>query len=191
MTELSFFQNFDLAILNEVIGDFPTVCNIDPEILCMPEGRIDPLLVEVKTIFDSYGLLLPDGPFNLNIGAIRALERLCDAGLRHIYLSEHSCEASAPDKLKGLLNISATGNPQRIPLMGHDEYTIRFSDLVAVAEKKGYRTMRGSYCDFIRYDYTDRLHFILTSGSQKDEHEIIRHFIEDLYTSEYLIATRE
>ena len=75
--------------------------------------------------------------------------------------------------------------------MGHDEYTIRFSDLVRVAEQFGYRVVRGQYKDFITYEYTDAINFILTSGSQKDEHEIIRQFIEDLYKYEYLVLIRD
>ncbi len=181
---------FDLALLNEVVGDFPTLCDIDPGHLALPDTQIDSISLEVKRTIRRNGLKIPDMPFNLNLGAIRAVERLCDAGVPCIYLSEHSCEASAPDQMRQFLDIPPTGNPWRIPLMGHDEYTVRFSDLVAVGEVKGYQVIRGSYADFLRYEYTDRLRFILTSRSARDEHETIRQFIQDIHTYEYLIFIR-
>ena len=50
--------------------------------------------------------------------------------------------------------------------------------------------VRGQYADFIEFDMTDRLNFILTSHSQKDEHEMIRQFIEDCFKYEYLLLIR-
>lgn len=188
--EKKFFGQFDLALLNEIIGDFPTICDIDPAYLALPDMKIDGTAREVKRAIERNALKIPGDRFNLNLGALLAVERLCDAGVRHIYLSEHSCEASAPEKMKKFLGINPTGNPCRIPLMGHDEYTVKFSDLVSVAEVEGYHAIRGSYSDFIRYEYTNRLHFILTSGSGKDDHEIIRQFVEDIHTYEYLILSK-
>ncbi|MBN2157976.1 MAG: hypothetical protein JW807_01180 [Spirochaetes bacterium] len=189
-TDAGFLGEFDLLIMNEVSGDLPTLCDIDPESITLPDDRLDPLLLKTKNLFRSYSLPFPKTVFNLNIGAIEALEKICSAGLRFIYLSEHSCEAKVPEELKNKIAVSGSGNPERIRLMGHDEYTIRFSDLVTVAEQFGYRVVRGQYSDFIRYEYTDAINFILTSGSQKDEHEIIRQFIEDLYKYEYLVLIR-
>ena len=69
----------------------------------------------------------------MNIGAIETLEKLCTAGIPYIYLGEHSCEASVPEGLRSLIRIESTGNPERISLAGHDEYTIKFSYLQQVA----------------------------------------------------------
>jgi SAM-dependent methyltransferase len=189
--DADFLSHYDLLIFNEVAGDFPTICNIDPAVFSLPARELDAMMLRVKNIFISYRLPVPDALFNLNLGAIDAVVKLCGAGVRYIYLSEHSCEAVVPEEMRGKINISGTGNPERIPLMGHDEYTIKFSHLSRIAEEFGYRVIRGQYKDFITYEYTGRVNFILTSHSQKDEHEIIRHFIEDLYKYEYLILIRD
>jgi hypothetical protein len=185
-----FLKQFDLVILNEVVGDFPTLCSVDPEWMSLPYNRLDRQLSDVKLFFEMHNLPFPSSPFNFNIGAIDAVERLCAAGTRFIYLSEHSCEASVPENLNKLINVPYAGDPERIPLMGHDEYTIRFSHLVKTAERLGYRVVRGQYADFIEFDITGRLNFILTSNSQKDEHEMIRQFIEDCFKYEYLLLVR-
>ncbi len=186
-----FFKDYDLVLLNEITGDFPTICDIDPNLFKTADLEKDPIMSRVKKIFITYSLPIPTESFNLNNGAIEAVEKLCSAGVRYIYLSEHSCEATVPETLKNKINISSTQNPERIPLMGHCEYTIKFSYLVRVAEQLGYRVQRGQYKDFITFPYTDKLNFILTSNSQKDEHEIIRQFIEDLYKYEYVLLMRE
>lgn len=183
-------KRFDLVILNEVVGDFPTLCAIDPGWLSLPYNRLDRQLSDVKLFFEMHGLPVPSAPFNFNVGAVDAVERLCAAGARFIYLSEHSCEASVPEPLGRLINVPYAGDPERIPLMGHDEYTIRFSHLAITAERLGYRVVRGQYADFIEFDMTGRLNFILTSHSQKDEHEMIRQFVEDCFKYEYLLLIR-
>jgi hypothetical protein len=188
--DASFLKKFDLIIMNEVAGDFPTLCGIDPSWMDLPESSLDPPLVCAKRFFELHDSPVPGGPFNLNIGAIEAVAKLCAAGVRFIYLSEHSCEASVPEPLTALINVPYAGNPERIPLMGHDEYTIRFSHLVKAAAQYGYRAIRGQYADFIEFDMTGKLNFILTSHSQKDEHEMIRQFIEDCFKYEYLMLIR-
>jgi len=37
---------------------------------------------------------------HINIGAIEMVEKLCSAGIKYIYLSEHSCEAIVPEPMK-------------------------------------------------------------------------------------------
>ncbi len=186
----SFFNGYHLVILNEIVGDFPTICNIPPGII--EAGSVnDPLMEKTARFFKHYALPIPDHSFNLNIGAMEAVERLCSAGVRYIYLSEHSCEAPVPQEMCSKIAISSAMDPERIPLMGHCEYTIRFSYLVRIAQQLGYRVLRGQYRDFIRVDYSDRVNFILTSHSQKDDHEIIRQFIEDLFKYEYLVLSLE
>jgi len=186
-----FFRDFDLVLMNEIVGDFPTICDIDPAFLKSADSDIDPVLGRVKDFFTALGLPVPEGPFNINTGAIEAVDKLCSAGVKYIYLSEHSCEAKVPENMQNRIKIESTQNPERIPLMGHCEYTVKFSYLVQVAEQRGYRVRRGQYKDFITFPYTDRVNFILTSHSQKEEHEIIRQFIEDLYKYEYMVLTRE
>lgn len=186
-----FLGTFDLLIMNEVAGDFPTLCGISPDIMSLPDDRLDAPLLRTRNMLRTYSLPVPGTIFNLNIGAIEAVERVCSAGVRFMYMSEHSCEARVPEALKNKLYVSGSGNPERIQLMGHDEYTVRFSDLEKAAGQFGYRVVRGQYSDFITYEHTDRINFILTSGSSKDEHEIIRQFIEDLYTYEYLVLMRD
>ena len=61
--------------------------------------------------------------------------------------------------LQNRIHVTGPGNPERIPLMGHDEYTIKFSYLSKIAEHYGYRVHRGQYKDFITYEYDGRLEF--------------------------------
>jgi len=188
--DAALLKRFDLVMLNEVVGDFPTLCDIDPTWLALPGDRLDPPLAAIKRFFTAHGLPLPPAFFNFNSGAVEAVDRLCGAGVRFIYLSEHSCEAFVPEPLGEKIRVPYAGNPERIPLMGHDEYTIRFSHLEKAAGSYGYRVVRGRYADFIEFDMTDRLNFTLTSHSQKDEHEIIRQFVEDCFKYEYLLLVR-
>ncbi len=188
--DTAFFREYDLALLNEIIGDFPTICDVEPDFHKAVDSDTDPILARIKAFFTTYGLPIPEKSFNINIGAIEAVEKLCCAGIKYIYLSEHSCEATVPEVLQNKINVTGSQNPERITLMGHCEYTIRFSYLERIADRVGYRVLRGQYKDFINVPYTDRVNFILTSNSQKDEHEIIRQFIEDLYKYEYLLLIR-
>ncbi len=184
-------RGFDLAILNENAGDFPTVCDVPRSIFDRePE---DSTLARVRELFDTYSLERPTtGVFNFNIGAVEAVVKLCGSGIRAIYLSEHSCEAADAKELAGLVGVKSTGMPERIPLKGHDEYTIKFSYLEKVAEYCGYRCRRGQFIDFIRPEITPEIRFIATSGSvKKDEHEVIRQFLEDLLKYEFLLLTKE
>ncbi len=54
-----------------------------------------------------------------------------------------------PAELRSTINIKSTGNPERIRLAGHDEYTIKFSYLEKVAAFHDYRSIRGQFVDFI------------------------------------------
>ncbi len=185
--EDAFLSEFDLAIFNENLGDFPTVCGIDRSIA---EGKHTPgsdgVMDEVITMHKRYELAMPTGPFfNFNLGAMRAVEKLCRAGVPAFYLSEHSCEAP------GTGSERPGGNPEPIRLKGHTEYTVRFSHLESVASHYGYRVTRGLYADFLEIDYTPEVQFILRSeASAKDDYEIIRQFIGDLHTYEYIICVK-
>ena len=187
----SVLSNIDLAILNEVVGDFPTACEVPRDMILESSATEDPLLREVRRIYKCYGITTPFMErFTVNLGAIQALEKLCSARIPYIYISEHSCEARVPKQLMGILELTATGDPERIRLHGHDEYTIRFSDLERVAAIFGYTSRRGQYFDFIEPVIEGEVEFILRLGASKiDRHEIIRQFIEDLAKYEYLVLS--
>jgi len=187
----SVLSDMDLAILNEVIGDFPAACEVSKNVLFEGSDPEDALLQEVRRIYKSYSIAPPESErFTVNIGAIQAVEKLCAARIPYIYISEHSCEARVPRELSGLLDITTTGEPERIRLHGHDEYTIRFSDLEKVASSFGYTFKRGQYLDFIKPVIEGEVAFVLCLGSSRiARYEIIQQFIEDLVKYEYLILS--
>jgi len=192
-TDPAILAGFDLAILNENMGDFPTLTNLRHEIFQTSFETADPTLKRVLNLFEKYNFNLPEREtFNLNIGAIEALEKLCYSGIPYIYLSEHSCEAVVPGSLRSLIRIESTGTPERISLMGHDEYSIKFSYLQQVADVFNYKNIRGFFADFLTFDMTEKLRFILSSGGRySDEDEMICQFVEDLYKYEYLILIKQ
>ncbi len=182
---------YDLVIMNENLGDFPTCVNVEWEALFSNNGEPDPELQKVHKFFSAYKLQCPESSvFTFNVGAAEAIEKLCRARIPYIFISEHSCEAPAPSRYSQMLAMQPTNMPERIPLKGHDEYTIRFSYLQDIARGLGYISHRGSFADFIRFDMTDRIRVVLSAKTiNRDEDEIIRHFIEDLFKYEYLILT--
>jgi len=185
-------RDHDLVILNENAGDFPTAVNIPTSLLCRDSStQDDPGLSEIRRLFETYSFPVPDGDtFNFNLGAVETTEKLCRAKVPFIFISEHSCEACVPGAYQGVISVSAPGNPERIPLKGHDEYTIRFSHLERVAGQFGYRILRGPLADFVKPDFNDFLmRFLKRRHSTKQEHEILHHFVEDLYQYEYILLT--
>lgn len=183
--------SYDLAIFNENLGDFPTVCDVPTAEFLRAGGADSGIIAGIRRDFEKYQLPNPNIDFfNYNIGAMRALEKLCDARIPFIYLSEHSCEAEAPPHLAPFLEVRADGNPREIRLHGHVEYTVKFSHLERAAKHFGYITHRGCFADFLKIRWTDELQFILHSKSMKEEHEVIRQFVEDLYTYEYLVLMK-
>jgi hypothetical protein len=190
-TDPAAIAGFDLAVVNENLGDFPTLVNMNEDLLRSSSGVTDQVLRSALYFFDRYDLERPEGVFNLNIGALQALEKLCAAGIPYMYVGEHSCEASVPEALRSLIRIESTGNPEGIALKGHYEYTIKFSYLEAVARAFHYRVVRGPFADFITFDMTDELrNILLNQDSASDEAEMICQFIEDLFRYEYLIMIK-
>lgn len=185
-------SGFDLAIMNENLGDFPSLINLSLQILNRQIDDNDPVLKWVKELFAKYTLEQPqDETFNLNVGAIEALEKLCSAKIPYIYIGEHSCEASVSEEMRSLFQIKSTGNPERISLAGHDEYTIKFSYLEKVGVFHGYESFRGPFADFIPVTLTDEARYALMHGGHySDEAEMITQFVEDLYKYEYLILRK-
>jgi hypothetical protein len=192
-TDTVFLREFDLAILNENLGDFPTLVNLDQEIFQLSSGTANHDLAQAIYFFEQYRLERPmSETFHLNLGALQALEKLCALGIPYIFLGEHSCEAVVPEALRLLVHIESTGTPEKISLMGHDEYSIQLSYLQKIAEAFGYACIRGPFADFIPFTITEELRSIMVSqGQYKDEDEVICQFIEDLYKYEYLVLIKE
>jgi hypothetical protein len=192
-TQTSDISGFDLAILNENLGDFPSLINLSVDIIDKQIDDKDPVLKWINELFTKYSLEWPKSEtFNLNVGAIEALEKLCSAKIPYIYIGEHSCEASVSKEMCSLFQIESTGNPERISLAGHDEYTIKFSYLEKVATSHGYMSIRGPFADFIPVTLTDEARYALMYGGHySDEAEMMSQFVEDLYKYEYLILIKK
>ena len=129
--------------------------NLSPDVFGLSTDNVDPVLKWAtgffkSTIWNDHR----DETFNVNIGAIEAVGKLCNAGIPYIYVGEHSCEASVPEGLRSVIRIESTGNPERISLAGHDEYTIKFSYLEKVAASSWLQVHPGSVCRFYSR-YTD------------------------------------
>jgi hypothetical protein len=192
-TDMAFLSEFDMAIMNENMGDFPTLVNLDQEIFQLSSKTANNDLIKAIYFFEEYKLDQPmSETFHFNLGALQALEKLCVSGIPYIFLGEHSCEAQAPEALRLPVRVESTGTPEKISLMGHDEYSIQFSYLQKVAEAFDYTCVRGFFADFIPFTITDELRSIITSqGRCGDDDEIICQFIEDLYKYEYLVLINE
>jgi hypothetical protein len=180
---------FDLVIMNENLGDLPTLVpgqnNDDVNNTDEIQGKLD-------DFNKKYNLSLG---FNenehINIGAIEIVEKLCLAGTKYIYLSEHSCEATVPEAMKTYLSFQPSGFPEMISLKGHKEFTIKFSYLQKIAEVLNYRTRRGPFADFLPLNLNDKVKTALRlTAPSNDEQEIIRQFVYDLYKYEYLILIK-
>ncbi len=182
----------DLAVLNEILGDFPVVTNLGIDDLSSDAALLPEEVRAARRLFDRYGFPEPDAElFSFNIGAVAATQKLCAAGVPHVFIGEHSCEATVPEKYRAFVQVRGGGLPERIPLYGHDEYTIAFSHLEQVAKAWGYEVLRGPFADYVQIDWTERLRCILSSGVEMTgQEEILRQFVGDLYQYEYLLLRR-
>lgn len=190
-TPADMLSQWDLAIMNENLGDFPTIVGFDHDFpRTGPSG--DDAAQTLQRFVETYDLLLPPAPCNVNIGALMAVEKLCRARVPFLYFGEHSCEASVSEPaLRGLVEVRSSGNPERISLAGHDEYTIKFSHLEQVGRYLGYEGHRGPFADFITVDVTPELRAVLASGGTlSDRGEMICQFVGDLFQYEYLVLIR-
>lgn len=188
---ISELRSFDFVILNENLGDFPTLAfqqNI-------PEQNDPETVRSLNRVADfekEYSLqFTPDGE-DINIGALEAVEKLCMAAVPHIYLSEHSCETSGNHPSFPHLHFTAPGTPEKIALQGHTEFTIKFSYLQIIARAFNYEVFRGQYIDILPIDLNDKVQTALRSSAPlSDQQEILQHFIYDLYKYEYMIMTQD
>lgn len=187
--DADFFSRFDFIILNENLGDFPALI---PQNNSAPDKTAELIYYENRAEYFTQKYNIRFAPNEvINIGALTLLENLCRAGVKYIYLSEHSCEAAAPDNLHGILPITPAGMPERITLKGHDEFTMKFSYLQKIAEIFNYKVRRGPIADFLPIEFSDKLTAILRMRAPAtDEQEIIQQFVYDLYKYEYLLLTK-
>ncbi|KQC09730.1 MAG: hypothetical protein APR62_13590 [Smithella sp. SDB] len=185
------FSVFDLAMMNENLGDLPTLvagqANDDHS-----ESATVRVLERLEHFKNKYNL--PVGlkeSEHINIGAMEIVEKLCVTGIKYIYLSEHSCEAVVPEIIKPYLTLPSSGIPEMISLKGHKEFTIKFSYLQKIAEVLHYKTRRGPFADFLPLNLSDKVKIALRLATPyNDEQEIIRQFVYDLYKYEYLILIK-
>lgn len=192
-TPISILHGIDMVIFNENLGDFPTALHVPGAMFGAALSDLEETPSRVRRVFDAYGFPIPEREsFPVNLGAIEALEKVCRARVPYVFLSEHSCEAMAPEAYKGLVKITSLGYPERIVLAGHEEYTIQFSHLADLARSFGYRFIRGPMADFLEPRFDAPLRHVLSASVVTDDaSEIIRHFVEDLYKYEYLLLIRE
>ena len=187
--EINELAPFDLIIMNENLGDLPTIVAYPGKISNMEENPAHYL--EKANYFSKKYKMPFAGEENINIGAIVLLENICQAGVKYIYLSEHSCEARVPEKLKPYINIESSGIPEKIPLKGHDEYTIKFSYLQKIAEMFHYKVRRGPIADFLPLQIGSKVLTALRLVTPfTPEQEIIRQFVYDLYKYEYMVLIK-
>lgn len=181
-------SSYDLAILNENIGDFPTL--VDSPEDRVPDNELGFFLERLRYFRRTYNVPANDDQ-SVNIGAMDVVEKLCLAGIKYIYISEHSCEASVPEAMKPYLHIEPANVPEEITLRGHREYTIKFSYLQIIAEMLNYKIKRGPLADFLPLELNDKIKTALRLTTPiSDEQEIIRQFVYDLYKYEYLVLMK-
>lgn len=136
-------QCFDLVISNENVGDFQTVLFEDRSVVeglaSIGDGS-DPAQ-RAAALAVRYGLSLePSGTVAINLGALELVEKLKGkAGAA--FISEHSSRARAASPYEFLVPV-ADGRVRRIPLKDHDEYTIDFDHMEAVAKACGFDVER-------------------------------------------------
>lgn len=141
-------RDVDLVVSNENLGDLRTCTRLPKaEVLRLLktgawEGRSD-VVSQVAATAACYGLDLSDAPesFAFNVGAVEYLEALAPRA-RAVFFTEHGADTVVPPPYDEFVSSEATGYPRRISLKGHDEYTIHFGHLEAVARRLGYRVER-------------------------------------------------
>jgi hypothetical protein len=187
--EINALVPFDLVIMNENLGDLPALVAYFGERLAL-EKNLSYYLEKASYFSEKYNLTFAREE-NINIGAMEVLEKLCRAGIKYIYLSEHSCETVVPERLKHYTNIESSGIPEKIPLKGHDEYTIKFSYLQKIAEMFHYKIKRGPIADFLPLKINSKVLTALRLVTPfTSEQEIIRQFVYDLYKYEYMVMIK-
>ena len=108
-TDPAILKDFDLVILNENLGDFPTLTHIPPDMLQASGNRPARFWKQPVRLFEVYRFEKPDREtFDFNIGAIEAAGETLASGVPYIFLGEHSCEARAPPTFCTIVRIEST-----------------------------------------------------------------------------------
>ena len=193
----------DLLILNEIIGDFPTITGLSRSSLqaylqkpqAEPETARAPaclneqeLLNEAARLIATYNLKLKDLPetFNLNYGALLFIERLAKTKVARTFITEHGSDTIPPYPFSLYPAIQPAGdlNPRRIQLKDHDEYNIRFDHLEQIAKALSFKVQRFHLMDLLKVRFDDEINYLLTSQRPlNEEQEILLEFYE--HVAEY------
>jgi hypothetical protein len=186
------FSGIDLIIMNENIGDFPTIYDLTLKQIPEVPGKTSGPLDMVARLHNTYALRLPDSiSFSFNLGALLAIEKICLARIPFVIITEHSCEARVPPEFGRLVQVDSPGTPMRISLKGHEEYTVKFSYLENIARTLGYCVVRGPLADILQPCFSERLSAILSGPVPlSNGQEVLRHFVSDLFLYEYLILKK-
>ncbi|MEA1921829.1 MAG: SAM-dependent methyltransferase [Pseudomonadota bacterium] len=194
----------DLLILNEIIGDFPTITGLsraslqahlhksqtEPETLGLPSD-LSPqeLFAEAARLISTYNLDLNNLPetFNLNYGALFFIERLAKTKVSRTFITEHGCDTVLPYPFSlypAIQPESNNLNPRRIQLKDHDEYNIRFDHLEQIAKALNFKVKRFHLMDLLKVRFDDEINYLLTSQQPiNEEQEILLEFYE--HVAEY------
>ncbi len=186
----------DLVIANENLGDLPTVTGLRRDgVLRAAAGALDPpdpLTAEVARVVRRYGLDLSGAPetFAFNLGAVELVEALAGRA-RVAFLVEHSSDVVLPEPYGFLPLEPGDGYPRRVALKDHDEYTIRFAVLEAVARALGFRVHRFHLAEAIGLRSDEGIRFMARTGATSSEtaqvvHELCSHVAE--YQGMILVA---
>lgn len=199
-------QPVDLLIANEIIGDLPTFTNLSPALFNEPSSAFtapefsgsgnfpsnahQPAFIhsESQRLFRRFGFDINSLPqtFNLNYGALLLLEKLAEAPVRRVFITEHSADDSPPYPFAGCaaLQSFSNGYPRQIILKDHDEYSIRFSHLEKAGRLLGFKVLRFHLYDLLEPRFDDQINYLLGGGRPNNENEeIYLEFLE--HAAEY------
>ena len=190
----------DLLILNEIVGDFPTITELsrnslqaylqkpqtEPKTTPLPSTLSNrQLLNEAARLISTYNLNLDDLPetFNLNYGALLFIERLAETEVSRTFITEHGCDTILPYPFSLYPSIQPVSNlnPRRIQLKDHDEYNIRFDHLEQIAKALNFKVQRFHLMDLLKVRFDDEINYLLTSKRPiNEEQEILLEFYEHI-----------
>ncbi len=189
-------REVDLVVSNENIGDFPQVTGVERRELlrALAAGGAPGPLGEVAEVVARYRLDLEDAPetFAFNLGPVRYLERLRPVA-KAVFLSEHGCDTVVPAPWQDfLVPTPGDGFPRRIPLKGHDEYTIRFGHLERVAQALGYRVHRFHMAELVGLRDDPGIRFMARTGVTLSETaEAVCEFCAHVADYQCMLLTRD
>jgi len=165
-------ESVDIVICNEVVGDLVTIDKVPYGAWLQNPFRSESAkrywLDQASGLIQKYGILVDSSAKRLafNVGAMMLVEQICDVlkpgGVA--FISEYSCERGrGPDEFySGNLDPSEVGDltnlswlekmsfPGRAELIGHTEYSVKFSHLEQIAKAKGMQVERGSIYDLMQ-----------------------------------------